>query len=116
MKELTYSPTGHSGSSPLGHLILQFVIASFQSVAQKNPLCIAVNGPCVGLCVGAGVGDLVGCGLDGAALGDIESVGPMVGEDVIVGETDGPGVGCFVGRLVGGGEGAWVRASHLVPK
>lgn len=91
-------------------------MASFQSVAQKKPLWIAVNGPCVGLCVGAGVGDLVGWGLDGAELGEKEVVGPIVGEAVMVGDADGPGVGCFVGRLVGGGEGACVRASHLVPK
>jgi hypothetical protein len=52
----------------------------------------------------------------GAALGGMEVVGPMVGEEVIVGDGVGPGVGFLVGRLVGGGEGAWVLASHLVPK
>ena len=72
---LTYSPTGHSGSSPLGHLILQLVIASFQSVAQKNPDCIDVNGPCVGLCVGAGVGDFEGLGMLGLEEGATEIVG-----------------------------------------
>jgi hypothetical protein len=52
----------------------------------------------------------------GAALGGSEDVGPMVGTAVIVGEDVGPCVGFFVGRLVGGGEGAWVRASQFVPK
>jgi hypothetical protein len=66
---------GHSGSSPLGHLILQFVMASFQSVAQKKPLCIAVNGPCVGLCVGAGVGLRVGWGIVGESEGERDAVG-----------------------------------------
>jgi hypothetical protein len=34
----------------------------------------------------------------------------------MVGGEVGPGVGLFVGRLVGGGEGACVRESHFVPK
>lgn len=35
---------------------------------------------------------------------------------MIVGDEVGPCVGFLVGRLVGGGEGACVLASHLVPK
>ena len=52
----------------------------------------------------------------GATLGSLDPVGLYVGLVVIVGDAEGPGVGFFVGRFVGGGEGAWVRASHLVPK